>query len=609
MSEEFKIKIASDFDARGAEQASDAMDAMADTSLPKIESPAKKAEQALHEVEKQAIDAATALRTPAAAADAMDEEIDQLTQRLIEAKIGTADFTAAQNDLAAALQRQFEAAQKVSPALEQKNAASKQVESTSRNTGMAMLEFSRAFEDAQYGIAGVLNNIPGLLGALGLGAGLAGVASVAAVVLAKTLGPAFEALDEKLELSSKASDKRKEKAAELNEELRKTTLRSEETNLSKYLDALDDAAEAHQAVNDRIQAEIEKQAELRQAREATVQSELQLRDALLRVQEGTGQVTPEEAAKQREILRKEMNEANLAASIAAVKEAEVKAAAEREAAEYQRWVAKAQQAALEQDLRRTENLYLERLDELNQRRSDQLKARVRAEEEAASEIARRTNAAGGLLGPIGTIAAGATSSMVVRPAETLQEDSAVAEAKANLEALESRMLKLNQKVDAMDGTIQSADRAVSAADEQLSRTQAIVAAKVDSLQSIATNNEVVEKAEGLQEKLEKNAQESAKAIEKAIEGVEPQNAKEKAALEELKTVLEDGKVLPEETQKVTRALNDLYALLNGNFQQIVQQLQVNAQTQSGILRSLQTLQSQALSDREKVNGLLRSQSR
>jgi hypothetical protein len=68
-------------------------------------------------------------------------------------------------------------------------------------------------------------------------------------------------------------------------------------------------------------------------------------------------------------------------------------------------------------------------------------------------------------------------------------------------------------------------------------------------------------------------------------------------------------VLPEETQKVTRALNDLYALLNGNFQQIVQQLQVNAQTQSGILRSLQTLQSQALSDREKVNGLLRSQSR
>ena len=51
----------------------------------------------------------------------------------------------------------------------------------SGNSGLAMLEFSRAFEDAQYGIRGVLNNIPTLLAMLGLGPGLAGVASVAAV--------------------------------------------------------------------------------------------------------------------------------------------------------------------------------------------------------------------------------------------------------------------------------------------------------------------------------------------------------------------------------------------------------------------------------------------
>jgi hypothetical protein len=49
------------------------------------------------------------------------------------------------------------------------------------NAGMAVLEFSRAFEDAQYGIRGVLNNIPGLIAMLGGGAGLAGVISLAAV--------------------------------------------------------------------------------------------------------------------------------------------------------------------------------------------------------------------------------------------------------------------------------------------------------------------------------------------------------------------------------------------------------------------------------------------
>jgi hypothetical protein len=51
----------------------------------------------------------------------------------------------------------------------------------------ALLEFSRAAEDAQYGIRGVLNNIPGLAMALGGGAGLAGAASLAAVAIA-TLG-------------------------------------------------------------------------------------------------------------------------------------------------------------------------------------------------------------------------------------------------------------------------------------------------------------------------------------------------------------------------------------------------------------------------------------
>ena len=53
---------------------------------------------------------------------------------------------------------------------------------TSRgNSGMAVLELSRAFEDAQYGIRGVLNNIPGIITQLGGGAGLAGVISLVAV--------------------------------------------------------------------------------------------------------------------------------------------------------------------------------------------------------------------------------------------------------------------------------------------------------------------------------------------------------------------------------------------------------------------------------------------
>lgn len=49
------------------------------------------------------------------------------------------------------------------------------------NAAQAILEVSRGLEDLQYGIRGVLNNIPSLVFALGGGAGLAGVISIAAV--------------------------------------------------------------------------------------------------------------------------------------------------------------------------------------------------------------------------------------------------------------------------------------------------------------------------------------------------------------------------------------------------------------------------------------------
>lgn len=49
------------------------------------------------------------------------------------------------------------------------------------NAGRATLELSRGLEDLQFGVIGVLNNIPPLLGALGAGAGLAGIISIVAV--------------------------------------------------------------------------------------------------------------------------------------------------------------------------------------------------------------------------------------------------------------------------------------------------------------------------------------------------------------------------------------------------------------------------------------------
>jgi hypothetical protein len=528
---------------------------------------------------------------------------------LIEAKIGTADFTAAQNDLAAALQRQSSAAERVAPALDKNDAAAKKAGSTSRNTGMAMLEFSRAFEDAQYGMAGVLNNIPGLLGALGLGAGLAGMASVAAVVLSQTLPAAFGVLDEKLDISGKASDKRKEQAAKLNEELGKTVERAAAADFQKYLEGLKLVAEAQKLVGDRIRGELELQEQLRIAREKTAQSELQMQDALLRVQEGTGQISPEEAAKKREVIRKEMNEASLAASIAAVKETERRAQAEVEIAQINKLAVEGERDGILQEARRAEKKLQELEEKVATKKRELEEARHRDDQAYEARHADMFRATERVLGPAGADVARKLGRLIDRPKENLMQESEVALAKDEYRVMAKKIRDLYQEAEKKDATIQQAEQALISIADKLANTQKVVATKVENLESIATNNEVVEKAEGLQEKLEKKAEESAQAVEKLIEDVEPQSAKQKAALEVLKTALADGKVLPEETQKVTIALNELFAKYNENIQQTQQLLQINNQAISGIVRSLQTLQSQALSDREKVNGLLRSQSR
>jgi hypothetical protein len=54
-----------------------------------------------------------------------------------------------------------------------------------RGTGQGMLQLAQFADDAQYGLRGVMNNIPGLVMGLGAGAGLAGVLSLAVIAGAK----------------------------------------------------------------------------------------------------------------------------------------------------------------------------------------------------------------------------------------------------------------------------------------------------------------------------------------------------------------------------------------------------------------------------------------
>lgn len=126
-----------------------------------------------------------------------------------------------------------------------------------RDPAMALLLASQGIEDAQYGIRGVLNNIPGLVMALGGGAGLAGalsIAAVAATTLWEKLGGGGAALEKS------GLDKLKEMAAQTRAEFEalgdtirdkfaaelKTTIAQAQKEMTAYLRSLESARKGMQ---------------------------------------------------------------------------------------------------------------------------------------------------------------------------------------------------------------------------------------------------------------------------------------------------------------------------------------------------------------------------
>lgn len=105
--------------------------------------------------------------------EALEQELQTLQGELNRVEVGSAQFNTLAQKVSATTGKLDLAEQ----------AARKLGATTGRggNSGMAMLEFSRLAEDAQYGLRGILNNVPTLIMQLGGTAGLAGVISVVAV--------------------------------------------------------------------------------------------------------------------------------------------------------------------------------------------------------------------------------------------------------------------------------------------------------------------------------------------------------------------------------------------------------------------------------------------
>lgn len=111
----------------------------------------------------------------------LEKQLRDLQARRAAGNVTDAEFSRLQTRIVTDLNAQQAVLVRHATATHGVNTASVAATGGTRNFGMAVLEGSRALEDLQFGMVGVLNNVPLLLMSLGVGSGATGVVSVLAV--------------------------------------------------------------------------------------------------------------------------------------------------------------------------------------------------------------------------------------------------------------------------------------------------------------------------------------------------------------------------------------------------------------------------------------------
>ena len=355
---EYKIRIATEGDPSGAkevekaiddttdsakrlEEATESIDSFTSGGTTTLSADLRKAEKAAEDFTEAVEDAAAATKDfskapplpfkpsevqPAAKSIAeLTSEVQRLERELEQVPVGGEAFVALGKKVGAARRDLADAHQ------ETRKLAG--VMGRGGNGGMAVLEFSRAFEDAQYGIRGVLNNIPGLIAMLGGGAGLAGVISLAAVA-GTQLWEAFansKDAEEGVDAIAEAADKLEKRLKALRDrrqEIAKIPTIDSTAGITEATTALRLQTEGFQqniqAVKDRIAAEEKLDAILNQGALGEVDRA-----------EASGKISGDDAAKRRADIERSAKQRQLARTEELSKldeavAAEMRAAAERE---------------------------------------------------------------------------------------------------------------------------------------------------------------------------------------------------------------------------------------------------------------------------------------
>jgi hypothetical protein len=226
----------------------------------------------------------------------------------IHLHIKTTGDNAAANATAQAIRGVDEAAKRLNPQLNELRQNKEKLATTTKNTGQNMLQLAYVADDLQYGLRGVINNIPMLLTSLGAGAGLAGILSIAAV--------GVSVLINNLDLFGEKADDAAQKARKLAEDAdfaagasrKHAEQMNAEQAAAKGLETrLEEASTAYRRQTAAIEENIAALQRKLAAEQALADAKTAQGMAEIDLQEADGAISPADAAYRRRELQKNSN--------------------------------------------------------------------------------------------------------------------------------------------------------------------------------------------------------------------------------------------------------------------------------------------------------------
>ena len=450
--------------------------------------------------------------------------------------ISTTANTSGANQTAKSLDNVAASANRVSKSNANVDSSAQAITESTQNASRSLLLFSQGLEDSQYGIRGVLNNIPGLIIALGGTAGLAGAISIAAVSLSF--------INERLAQFGDKAETAAQKAERLSGIIKQTAenageMRSEDLDFGR--DALQEAIGYAQTLGTEFVAVAQRENAF--SKQALDNQEL-LRQAALDIRRAKGEEIndlDEIAGKSQANAAKLRQEGEAAIN---VENAKRDAAAQTKQQAQEALNLTTQNFAKQQEQLELDRIHLANLEE---------------EKKRLQELSKQRVSVPGAGGPgLGTMPSFASTAGAIDAKQQLESgflDTAIAAVRAQID---ESMTALEGERGKFSADVRRAGMALGQASLAFEQTEAEVAANIAAITQTMAASTVRAEAATLLDTQKALADEIKATIETAV----PRTQADAQNIEILKGLASDGLIQSTDTNQALAALSQLQGVLN-----------------------------------------------